>query len=366
MIRYFVRCLGRWEPLLPTLVRNPPSCKALLLPATSKLQLPHPCPAHSRHLFSTSTLSTSKRIPNDLPIADDFLKQVEKTVERVLSQADASSRNIMDLEPAGREALGVARHLDRRLVDLRRNNLCPTCWMQRKHCICQQCKPVDTLLPKSKLGRIFLLMHHKEIGLKIDTAKLILASFPTKCRLVVGGIGPEYQDSMKELQQAMEQNNKQCLVLFPDDSAKTFAEIVEQNHHGDSQQDVESSTEDQESWDLIVIDGTWAQARKLNARYLPEQAEGGPRRVQLSPQAVAMLERETTDGLANAGHQLRRHCTTWRQVGTFEATRLFLRDLLFHDYPDSSSPARTPWGQMESYQEIANEAARKELEPPRL
>jgi DTW domain-containing protein YfiP len=303
-------------------------------------------------------LPASKRISSELSIADDFLKQVEETVERVLSQAD-SSRDIMDLEPAEREALGVARHLDRRLVNLRRNNDCPSCWMQRKHCICQKCKPVDTI-PKSKLGRIFLLMHHKEIGLKIDTAKLILASFPTKCRLVVGGIGPDYQDSMKELQQALEQN-KQCLVLFPDDSAKTFAEIVEQNHH--FQQDVESN-EDQESWDLIVIDGTWAQARKLNARYLPEHAKGGPRRVQLSPQAVAMLERETTDGSANAGHQLRRHSTTWRQVGTFEATRLFLRDLLLDDYPDSL-PA-TPWGQMEFYQEIANEAARKELGPPRL
>jgi DTW domain-containing protein YfiP len=357
MIRHFVRCLGLWEPLLAALlVRNPTSCNALL-PATSKLQLLQ-CPAHGRHLFSTSPLPASKRISSELSIADDFLKQVEETVERVLSQAD-SSRDIMDLEPAEREALGVARHLDRRLVNLRRNNDCPSCWMQRKHCICQKCKPVDTI-PKSKLGRIFLLMHHKEIGLKIDTAKLILASFPTKCRLVVGGIGPDYQDSMKELQQALEQN-KQCLVLFPDDSAKTFAEIVEQNYH--CQQDVESN-EDQESWDLIVIDGTWAQARKLNARYLPEHAKGGPRRVQLSPQAVAMLERETTDGSANAGHQLRRHSTTWRQVGTFEATRLFLRDLLLDDYPDSL-PA-TPWGQMEFYQEIANEAARKELGPPRL
>jgi DTW domain-containing protein YfiP len=310
-------------------------------------------------LFSTSPLPASKIIPSELSIADDFLKQVEETVERVLSQSD-SSRDIMDLEPTEREAFGVARHLDRRLVNLRRNNDCPACWMQRKHCICQQCKPVD-ILPKSKLGRIFLLMHHKEIGLKVDTAKLILASFPTKCRLIVGGIGPDYQDSMKELQHAME-HNKQCLVLFPDDSAKTFAEIVEQNHH--CQQHIESN-EDQESWDLIVIDGTWEQARKLNARYLPEFAEGGPQRVQLSPQAIAMLERETTDGSANAGHQLRRHSTTWRQVGTFEATRLFLGDLLSYDYPDSSSPA-TPWGQMESYQEIANKAARIELGPPRL
>jgi DTW domain-containing protein YfiP len=347
--------------LATLLVRNPTSCNAWL-PVSCKLQLLH-SPAHGRHLFSTSPLPASNNdqesMPSELSTADDFLKQVEETVERVLSQAD-SSRDIMDLEPAEREALGVARHLDRRLVNLRRNDDCPACWMQRKHCICQQCKPVDTL-PKSKLGRIFLIMHHKEIGLKIDTAKLILASFPTKCRLVIGGIGPDYQNSMKEFQQALEQN-KQCLVLFPDDSAKTFSEIIEQNHH--SQQDVQSN-EGQESWDLIVIDGTWAQARKLNARYLPEHAEGGPRRVQLSPQAVAMLERETTDGSANPGHQLRRHSTTWRQVGTFEATRLFLRDLLLDDYPESSA-AITPWGQMESYQEIANEAARKELGPPRL
>jgi hypothetical protein len=71
------------------------------------------------------------------------------------------------------------------------------------------------------LRHIFLVVHHKEIGMKIDTAKSILSTFPTKCQLVVGGIGPEYQDSMnKEMlhaiqkQQQQQHNRTTCLFLF--------------------------------------------------------------------------------------------------------------------------------------------------------
>ena len=35
-------------------------------------------------------------------------------------------------------------------------------------------------------------MHHKEIGLVVDTAKIILNSMPTKARLIVSGIGKDF------------------------------------------------------------------------------------------------------------------------------------------------------------------------------
>jgi DTW domain-containing protein YfiP len=356
-----------------------------------------------------------------------FLHQVERTVDNVLQQfGDGNDKDndngenphILQVPPKDREAVGVARNLNQRLQALRRNNDCPRCWMQRAHCICQTCPPVDlvekngtgndnenddslhrntnrttTTTITTTINRIFLIMHHKEIAMKVDTAKLILAAFPTKCRLVVGGIGPEHQDSMKELLQAMQEQPKHCLVLFPDESAQTYSEIVQQQQQQQQEEDntattTTTTTIPEHGWDLIVLDGTWVQARKLQTRYIPEVVvdtnnnnHKGPRRVKLSDQAVAMLDNNNNsnnnnNGEEQQGHQLRRHCTMWRQVGTFEATRLFLRDVLVLGDDDdsslssssSSSSSEPPpvWEQIASYQEIANQAARRELGPPRV
>lgn len=244
-----------------------------------------------------------------------------------------------------------------------------------------------------QLNRIFLIMHHKEIALKVDTAKLILAAFPDKCRLVVAGIGPEYQESMKELQEAMQpehgesnsnNSNKNCLVLFPDDNAHSMEEILLQDGQHPSQDKTSDSgdttikglatidpsnnhpAQDYQPYDLIVLDGTWAQARKIHSKYIPPIERGGPRRVQLSESAVATLQ-EAND---QSGHQLRRHSTAWRQVGTYEATRLFLKDLetalpasSLVDTLDEEPPV---WEQIAGYQAISNEAARRELGPARV
>ena len=138
-------------------------------------------------------------------------------------------------------------------------------------------------------------------------------------------------------------------------------------------------------WDVVVIDGTWTQARRLHTRYLPSEVEGGPRRVRLSDDAVEKLSQSsqmTTTGEAficsseghNSGHQLRRHVVTWRQVSTFEATRLFLKDILDPEEPSKGGSSRDstqsplltlPWEQLQSFHVVANEAARTELGPKR-
>ena len=341
----------------------------------------------------------------------NFLQQVEATVEKILS---SNSLNITHVPTRDREAVGIALHLDQRLSALRRNNDCPYCWMQRTHCVCQNCPTVDDEVLRNGnnqvVNRIFVLMHHKEIALKVDTAKLILTSFPNQCRLVVGGIGPEYQDSMREMLVAIEESNssscearrrRKCVVLFPDETSKPFDEILLEEKRkltigaaknrlagaaavGD--QDVsDEANETTFMWDVVVIDGTWTQARRLHTRYLPSEVEGGPRRVRLSDKAVEKLgqssEMTTTDEAYissseghNSGHQLRRHVVTWRQVSTFEATRLFLKDILDPEEPSKGGSSRDsaesplltlPWEQLQSYHVVANEAARRELGPKR-
>jgi hypothetical protein len=55
------------------------------------------------------------------------------------------------------------------------------------------------------------------------------------------------------------------------------------------------------------------------------------------------------------GHQLRKHSViSWKQVATFEATRLFLRDL-------AANGVDLSWNdEMGKYQQIANQAAIEE------
>ena len=58
------------------------------------------------------------------------------------------------------------------------------CWLQRAHCVCDSCKPLD-LGPAVR--RIYVYMHHKEVLLAVDTAKIILAAYP-EARLVIAGL----------------------------------------------------------------------------------------------------------------------------------------------------------------------------------
>lgn len=331
-----------------------------------------------------------------------FLDQVEATVSNVFAsncEGNPNDTNILDLPVEQREAFGVALHVDKRLRSLRKNNDCPRCWMQRYHCICGDCHPVlfgsnnaskheiannfDVSSSSSssntlgRLKRIFLVVHHKEIGLKVDTAKLILAAFPFRCELIVGGIGPEHQASMKKMLESLEDSKRTSLLLFPDDTARTLEEIVHGNKRNTSSttsdaeslldpspQHENSSDENDDWYDLIVLDGTWAQARKFHLRYFPsDSSQKCLRRVKLSEASVELLQ----GGSIESGHQLRRHDIPWRQVGTFEAFRLFLRDWCreFPSAKESGEKTLECWEQIESYQTIANNAALRELGPPR-
>ena len=335
-----------------------------------------------------------------------FLHQVEVTISNVFGSRSCYSNgtgggggndhstdvDILDLPVEQREALGVARHVDKRLRSLRKNNDCPRCWMQRYHCICEDCGPVvvednDKTCENNHQGslkRIFLVVHHKEIGMKVDTAKLILAAFPFQCELVVGGIGPEHQASMYQMLESIRDSKRTSLLLFPDETAKTLEEIVHQKkstcstateaslrdqppERGNNNDSNKDNNDINNGYDLIVLDGTWAQARKFHSRYFPpDDNNSSLQRVKLSEASVELLH----NGSIESGHQLRRHEIPWRQVGTFEAFRLFLRDwsreFPSHNNNNNENEGRLEfWEQIESYQRIANNAALKELGPPR-
>mmetsp|Transcript_23394 Transcript_23394/g.47809 ORF Transcript_23394/g.47809 Transcript_23394/m.47809 type:complete len:446 (-) Transcript_23394:1665-3002(-) len=343
----------------------------------------------SSTLKSNSSETYSSSSPRLSPLDENyFLNQVDTTIARVFHQqqdyGNPGDVNILDLPEEQREAFGIGRNLDKRLKSLRKNNDCPRCWMQRKHCICEECSCVvddDCGIDGStndnnrgSLKRIFLVMHHKEIGLKVDTAKLILSAFPFQCELVVGGIGPEHQDSMKGMLESIQDSKRTSLLLFPDETAKTLKEIVNQKKGTlaktklfqgcEPNEQHQQQVDDEDGYDLIVLDGTWAQARKFHSRYFSsDDSRRSLQRVQLSEASVELLQ----EGSIETGHQLRRHEIAWRQVGTFEAFRLFMRDWSreFPSDKNNGDEALELWKQIESYQQISNDAALKELGPPR-
>ena len=272
--------------------------------------------------------------------------------------------HVLDLPPKERETVCVARHLRKRINALTRNHDCRQCWLQQAHCYCEQCPPIQ---PPRNIHQIFVLMHHKEICLAVDTARLILSSFPDTSRLVVGGIGAEYQASMAEMETAIK-NNK-CLVLFPAEDAKVFGEVNQQV----IKRGYDNDETDEDKWDVIVIDGTWSQAQKLYSRYIPWKMDGGPTRVQLSDEALALLS--TSDsGEGNlhdkssapaAGHQLRRHPIQWKAISTLEAIRLLMNDMADATGKYGATSQPYPWNVLSSYQQIADDATRTQLGPHR-
>jgi DTW domain-containing protein YfiP len=311
-------------------------------------------PQVSRRQASTVVWANGKEwnIP-DYVDSHDFLRQVEASVDRVLSKYDPQT-DILDLPPNERESLGIARNLDERIQAFRRNNDCPRCWMQRAHCICSDCPPLEE--SDWPINRVFVLMHHKEICLTVDTAKIIFAAFPKSARLVVGGISPEYQPSMQELVDALSENS--CFVLFPSEDAETFETLSFRDENAETRFNLDNG----KKMDLIIIDGTWEQARRLYKRYIPSTADEGPRRVQLTGQALSTLSTPVGESGAFTGRQLRRHPELYREISTLAAMRLLLLDM---DAAWNPTLTRS-WDILAEYQERADTAAIRQLGVPRL
>ena len=334
-------------------------------------------PRPSCSSFALSTLhahanSTSRKSD------PDFLGQVERSVESVLSEyyGRSSSNNhhhistnkeerdaiILKLPTAEREPLRIAHFLHARLAAFKTNNNCRRCWLNPGQCVCSRLFSLEEALP-SCIRRIFVLAHHREVGLLVDTAKLILTSFPESSRLIVAGIPERFQPAIREFEEAV--RSDRTMVLFPDEGrAKTFGEWYPtppvDHHHQYSticgQQP--NRIRDDEAFDLVVIDGTWGQARRMYQRYIPDQ----PRRVNLSSASLASLESPLS-----TGQQLRRHPVSIRQIATAHALQLLLQDVASVSIKDAAVRQSTlkDLARLGDFQQISNNAAQMQLPPVR-
>ncbi len=141
---------------------------------------------------------------------------------------------------------------------------------------------------------------------------------------------------MDAVANAVEKKNNadasKCLILFPTEDAKTFDDIAADATTSAIREDRSIDGEESKidgGWDVIVIDGTWVQARKMHAKYFARFGGGALYRVRLSSEAVTLLDGKNVgatdecdgrDGEYSKevarGHQLRRHPIKVRKISS--------------------------------------------------
>ena len=281
---------------------------------------------------------------------DRFLRHVETTVHDIARQfqtiyggldivSQAQHQNLYSSIPLEeRETVGIVRHLHKRLRVLKENGVCRRCWLQKQYCICHELQPIP--LP-SFIHRIFLLTHHKEIGMSIDTMKIILCAYPEACRLVVAGLSR--QTTMTELLVAMKKPS--TLLLYPyDESTKTFASLTQEKEDPPPEN---AATQ----FDIVLVDATWEQARRIVRRYLASNANAATW-IQLLPASLVALP--------DAGRQLRPHPIDVREIATAQALLLLFQEMGVGLLRDHSSVHATSDALLH-YQHIAAEAAGRQI-----
>lgn len=130
--------------------------------------------------------------------------------------------------------------------------ICPKCWLSIPDCICSSAKQIPSFPHK-----LVVIVHPKEYGRSSNTGTLPqVCMHPQNVKVLVRGV-PEHDVEIAAI--CSEPNT---FVLFPSQEARTFAELeMSVNSQG-------QSISCEKSYNIIIVDGTWTQAKKIE-RSLP-------------------------------------------------------------------------------------------------
>lgn len=164
---------------------------------------------------------------------------------------------------------------------------CERCWLLRSHCICKQLAEIESRV--STRHEVLMFIHYREWGLRkaSNTARLLPLLLGTEV-FTFGKIESEDR-LMWRLRRASELRGDPVLVLFPSPDSVTVTEFLSSEESGRARGMCASERkkgaalgmrgreEKERRFVIVVIDGSWKNARRLNA-VLPKSY----RRVRLS------------------------------------------------------------------------------------
>jgi DTW domain-containing protein YfiP len=146
----------------------------------------------------------------------------------------------------------VAQHTLTTKRQLLGSVICQKCWISIPDCICRSAKHIPSFPHK-----FFVIVHPKEFARSSNTGALLQVSMlPQNVTVLVRGV-PEHDAEI-----AARCSDPNTFVLFPGQDARTFAEL-------DMSVDPQGqSISCEKSYNIIIVDGTWTQAKKIE-RSLP-------------------------------------------------------------------------------------------------
>ena len=107
---------------------------------------------YTTHYFQSSLCSHSTKHHGSVIQRSEsptHLDQIEDAIESSLSQYQedqsdiVQNNSILEYPPQVRETIGVATNIKKRLQGLANSGDCRRCWLQKRHCICEQCLPLE-------------------------------------------------------------------------------------------------------------------------------------------------------------------------------------------------------------------------------
>ena len=201
--------------------------------------------------------------------------------------------DVKNFDPQDRFKVMVKHNYDSRSEFVQRGKRCPDCVLVKTFCVCEKLKNLSCQLPGY---RVVVLMNQREQYRASNTAKVIE-------RVVSGGqiFIDGLEDDWNQFQDLLKNYSGRTFVLFPSDSSVEYSELTSREDRSVEEEGL-----------IVVVDGTWRQARRLNKK-IPQEIP----RVKITPLTLSKF--------------LCRRQTRVDRVCTAEALSLLFLDMGFED-----------------------------------
>eukprot|EP00741_Cyanophora_paradoxa_P024946 tig00000056_g24079.t1 len=170
------------------------------------------------------------------------------------------TREVARIPVEDRSAFVAIHHI---LSKMETADTCPDCSMYLARpdlpgCICEKIKPLiedGDLLPHS----LHLYMHYREFRRMSNTGKLLVHSFPERVKMYISCIPEEERDLRRDLSDEAGNLLPNACILYPSDDSIPIADFIA-NLRKQSGLPPDAPAP---GLRLVLLDGTWDQARSL-------------------------------------------------------------------------------------------------------